>query len=113
MNFITYLFFKLMRPVVTPPNLAKGIMEPGYRVYVLFNVNSNVHVLQFGPPYSAVPTPNEYFWREKSTNATYGPFKTLYETMTHYTWTVSLRGGGVKSGKIIYVDFKTKKRAEL
>jgi len=112
-GFLTYLFMKLLSPIVQPPNYARGVMEPGSRVYVLFTVNSKIQVLQFGPPYSTLPTPDEYFWRETTTGMTYGPFKTLNETLTHYTWMVSAQKAKHKESSIIYVDFKRKKRVEL
>jgi hypothetical protein len=58
---------------------------------------------------------NEVYWQDKISKNTYGPFKSVYDCMTHYTTTVaSQKKGleiiGVSTGDVIYMDFRNKKR---
>jgi hypothetical protein len=57
----------------------------------------------------------EVYWQDKASKNTYGPFKSVYDCMTHYTTTgASHKKGfevlGVPVGTVIYIDFKNKKR---
>lgn len=60
-------------------------------------------------------TYNEVFWQDRVSKNTYGPFKSLYDCMTHYTSIVAKQKKGLETlgkveGDVIYLDFKTRKR---
>lgn len=57
-------------------------------------------------PYSSV------YWQDRDTKQVYGPFPSVYEAMSHYTWNKSVEKGNQNTGKVIRVDFKTKKKLE-
>lgn len=58
--------------------------------------------------------PKEIFWQSVGSPNVYGPFPSIYETMKHYTWLLFTQENPPKEeGKVIYVDFKGKKRVHF
>lgn len=56
-------------------------------------------------------SPKEVFWQSHGSPNVYGPFPSIYETMKHYAWLILTQKNPPKAeGKVIYVDFKSKKR---
>ena len=51
--------------------------------------------------------PKELFWCEKNKSEIYGPFTSLYQACSHYTYLITQKK--IKN-KLIYVDFKNKYR---
>ena len=57
--------------------------------------------------------PQKIYWQDTKIRRVYGPFPSVYEAMTHRTWIISNERSTKALGKLISIDFKSKKRTYI
>jgi len=59
---------------------------------------------------------NEVYWQDKISRYSYGPFKSIYDCMTHYTTVIANQKvqiiGKQQNAQVIYVDFHNRRRIQ-